>query len=113
MQTSNLESIFAIYEEEFYRLLVPYVVNDLRDKEVEDNVRTKINIIPSYIGAEDEYITHTIKKSVSELFWGNELNVRFKNIIDESVEKYFGYLFPIIITPSSTNILPSPTLAHY
>ena len=104
MNVNDLEAIFAIYEEEFYRLLLPYVVNDLRNKEVEVNVRTKIKTSHSFIGDEDEYITDTIKKSVSELFWGNELNVRFKNIIDESVEKYFGYLFPIVITPSSTNI---------
>ena len=75
MQTLNLDSIFIIYEEEFYRYLVPYVVNDLRDK------------------------------NASEIFWGNnELNVRFKNIINESVEQYFEYLFPITVTPSSTNI---------
>ena len=40
MNVNDLEAIFTIYEEEFYRLLVPYVVNDLRNKEVEVNVRT-------------------------------------------------------------------------
>ena len=67
LKSIDLEIIFTPYEDEFIRYLVPWVVNDLQN--------------------DDEAFEQIIKSG--------ELNVKIRNYIDASIERYFDYVMPL------------------
>ncbi|MBR4618367.1 MAG: hypothetical protein IKO49_03585, partial [Bacilli bacterium] len=75
---AHIEVIFPIYEKQFYHYLVPWVVDDLRNKEVV--LKTK----------------KEKKKELVMTFFGNTdyLEANEQQIIRDSIERYFEFLFP-------------------
>ena len=78
MSYANIEEYFKYYEKQFYHYLVPWVVDDLRNREV-------------------VLKTHKEKKKglVVNLFGNiNYLDTAEQQLIRESIDRYFEFLFP-------------------
>ena len=105
MQPNDLEIIFTRYKDKFFKYLVPWIVNDLR----KNDVPPYLSVMISQYGNDEYYpatnarliFKHADSQSSSQ---SHSLDKDLIEIIKYSIERYFKYLFPIIVKPSSINI---------
>ena len=76
---AHIEDIFNDYKDDFYKYLVPWVVDYLRNNEIE----IKISGIKRYKGFASNYFSNYLKPTI-----------QIQKIIDNAIKKYFDYMFP-------------------
>ena len=91
MQTNIISLLFPVYEKEFYRYMIPWVVEKLRNATYK-RFKRKYDVRDLFIDKHDAYIdTGKIDKET-------------KNIIVNAVEDYFKYVYPESLSPDNYNI---------
>ena len=96
MTYAQIHLIFPIYEQNFYKLLVPYVLDELKTKQITSQ---KGKIMPA-----DVYLRYVGNWKIAQ------------EIIYDIAKKYFNYVFPEAmykhLEPPKSNTNNSQTLAH-